>query len=233
MTGIEGSAAAYALAAAGGLAGSLHCLGMCGAFPLALDRANPSGPLAGRLGRQLLYQLGRVNALAFIGAVSGALGAVLIAETTFAVGARVLAAVAGGVMIALALEMLGAIRGLTGRIALAVNGSIARPLRGVMASPTLAAPVALGVLNAFLPCHLVYAFAAQAAASGSPAVGALTMLAFGAGTVPALFGLGLFGGALSPTLRTRLDRVVAVALVAYGIVLLWQAFAPAVSGHVH
>ena len=42
------------------------------------------------------------------------------------------------------------------------------------------------MLNGFLPCPLVYAFAAQAAGSGGALPGLLVMLAFGLGTFPAM-----------------------------------------------
>ena len=220
--------AAYALAFAGGLAGSLHCLGMCGAFPLALAGGAPGR----RIGRQLLYHLGRLNVLAFIGAISGGLGATLVAGTSMAMAARGLALGAGAVMVVLGLEMLGVTTALTSRLAVGVSTMLARPLRGVLASPSPWAPLLLGGLNAFLPCHLVYAFAAQAAVAGTPQAGALTMLAFGAGTVPALLGLGAFGGRISVAVRSGFDRVVAVALVGYGLIVAARFFA-VTGGHGH
>ena len=66
----DAAVVAYLLIFLGGVAGSLHCVGMCGAFPLAV-----SGGASGRnLTRQVLYNVGRLNALVFIGAVSGAAG---------------------------------------------------------------------------------------------------------------------------------------------------------------
>jgi hypothetical protein len=50
------------------------------------------------------------------------------------------------------------------------------------------------VLNGFLPCPLVYAFAAQAAASGGTLPGLITMAAFGLGTFPAMLMMGGVGG---------------------------------------
>lgn len=224
----EPAGAAYALAFAGGVAGSLHCLGMCGAFPLALGAGSPKR----RIARQVLYHVGRVNALAFIGAVSGALGAVLLIGGPIALASRILALVAGAVMVVLGLEMLGVTTALTSRLALAVNATIARPLRGAISSPSFAAPLALGGLNAFLPCSLVYAFAAQAAVSGTPVDGMLTMLAFGLGTVPAMLGLGLLGHRISAGVRLGFDRAVAVSLVVYGIVTASRIFLEPAS-HAH
>lgn len=229
MTDVAPAFGGYVLALLGGLAGSLHCVGMCGAFPLAIASAAPRRSVT----RQVLYQVGRVNALLFIGAVSGALGATLVAFGPVAAGARALAVVAGVVMVTLGLEMLGFTAGATSRLAFAINSVLAGPLRGALASPSLAAPLGLGALNAFLPCHLVYAFAAQAAISGTALRGLLTMLAFGLGTVPALLGLGLFGGRVSPRLRLTLDRLVGGALVAYGVIVASRAFLQVATDHMH
>jgi sulfite exporter TauE/SafE len=220
---------ALALAFAGGLAGSLHCVAMCGAFPLALAR----GRKEGRLARQLLYNLGRLNTLVFVGALAGALGAAVVGWGPLVAAKRVLALVAGAVLVTIGLEMLGVIRGLTGRAAVLVQGTLGRSLRGVITSSSPAAPVALGVMNAFLPCHLIYAFAAQAAALASPLGGALVMLAFGAGTVPAMLGIGLAGDQLPGWLRLGADRAVAVLLVAYGMVIAVQGALFTASVHVH
>src|SRR5512140_3197352 len=87
----------------GGLAGSLHCVGMCGGFPLALARGGTSN----RLLRQVLYNLGRLNTLVFIGAVSGAAGAVFVATGPAHGVERLLAILAGSFMIVVGLEVLG------------------------------------------------------------------------------------------------------------------------------
>jgi hypothetical protein len=70
---------------------------------------------------------------------------------------------------------------------------LAQALRRLAGTPGTAAPLALGVLNGWLPCPLVYAFAAQAAAAGGPAPGLLVMLAFGLGTFPAMLAMGALG----------------------------------------
>lgn len=214
------------LAAAGGLAGSLHCLGMCGAFPLALSSASRPGA---RALRQVLYQLGRLNALAFLGAVAGAVGATFVLEGSLGIGALVLACIAGATMVALGLEMLGGSPVVTRVLASTVGRVVTRPMRALLGAPSPLAPLALGALNAFLPCHLVYAVVAQAAASARPVDGMLTMLAFGAGTVPAMLGLGLVGGQIPPRLRLLFDRGVAVALVVYGGLLIVRGVIP--EGH--
>ena len=70
---------------------------------------------------------------------------------------------------------------------------LTQALRSLVKAPGVAAPLALGVLNGFLPCPLVYAFAAQAAASGGPLSGLQIMAAFGLGTFPAMLVMGGLG----------------------------------------
>jgi sulfite exporter TauE/SafE len=200
------------LALTGGLAGSLHCIGMCGGFPLALASASAGAVLP----RQLLYNAGRLNALAAVGALSGAAGAVLVASGPLRAFERALALVAGTFIILVSVEMLGARVRITARLAALTHTVLRQLLGGVIASRSPAAPLALGVFNAFLPCHLIYAFAARAASTASVVEGTLTMLAFGFGTVPAMLAVGMLGTALGPRLRARLSLLAAVVVLVLG-----------------
>jgi sulfite exporter TauE/SafE len=207
----------YALAFLGGLAGSLHCIGMCGAFPLALAAGR-----GGHVRRQALYHLGRVNTLVFIGAVSGGFGLALVAAAPVALVERGLAVAAGFVMLVIGAEVLGWLPQLTGRGALLARATVGRLLGGVMRSSSPAAPLALGVFNAFLPCQLIYAFAAVAASTGSAGAGMLVMLAFGLGTVPAMLALGLSRLFASPALRLRLSTAAGVLVLAFGVLTMMR-----------
>ena len=215
----------------GGFAGSLHCVGMCGGFPLALAATTPSRNLL----RQVLYNVGRLNTLVCIGALSGAAGAALVASGPVHAAERVLAVVAGLFMIVVGLEMLGVLAQLTTRGAWFAQATVGRLLGGVMRSPSLAGPLALGVFNAFLPCQLIYAFAARAASTASIAEGTLTMLCFGLGTVPAMLSLGVARKLALPSVRARLSLLAGVLVVVFGLVTVLRGFdvVPHPAGHVH
>lgn len=221
---------ALLVALLGGLAGSMHCVGMCGIFPLAL--AERSSPGLGAATRQLLYQFGRLNTLTAIGAFAGALGAAFVGQGTFQLAERVLAVAAGAFMVIVGLEQLGLLARLTERGAALVRSAVGTALGGVMRSHSPLAPVALGVFNAFLPCQLIYAFAAQAASTASIALGAATMLAFGLGTVPAMLALGLSPTLFSPRLRHRIARAGAVLVIAFGLLTAARGLWPE-AGHSH
>lgn len=214
----------------GGIAGSLHCVGMCGGFPLALGGAGR----AGNLRRQLLYNFGRLNTLIFIGALSGGIGAALVAVGPVRTFERILAIVAGSFMIVVGLELLGLLSQITQRGAAIAQATVGRMLSGVMRSSSPAAPLALGVFNAFLPCQLIYAFAARAASTASASEGMLTMLFFGLGTIPAMLSLGLARALARPSVRARLSLASGVLIIAFGLITLLRGFdiLPH-SGHVH
>ena len=202
----------WLVAFVGGLAGSLHCVGMCGIFPLSLAE----GGAERNVTRQVLYNVGRLNTLAFIGALSGACGATVVGIGTSGAAARGLAIVTGLFMMAVGLEMLGVLSRVTALGAALAHATVGRLLAGVVGSRSPAAPLALGVLNAFLPCHLIYAFAAQAAATASVVDGTLTMLAFGLGTVPAMLALGVTRVLTRPVVRRHLATAAGVLVIAFG-----------------
>ncbi len=75
-----------------------------------------------------------------------------------------------------------------------------------------------GMLWGWIPCGMVYAMLLTAMSAGSTAGGALTMLAFGAGTLPVMVGTGWSAGRLRGW--TRLPRVrlaAGLAVVALGV----------------
>jgi len=200
----------------GGLAGSLHCVGMCGGFPLALSAAGP----VGNLRRQVLYNLGRLNTLVAIGALAGAAGAAVVTAAPVLAVERALALVAGLFMVAVGLEGLGFLRGVTSWGARLAQATVGRLLGGVIRSGHAGAALALGVFNAFLPCHLIYAFVARAASTASVGDGMLTMLAFGLGTVPAMLGVGSLGTLMPLAARPRLARAAGFLVLALGVLTI-------------
>lgn len=204
-------------AAALTFAGSIHCVGMCGGFVTAL------GARKSRRGRevfrdQLLLQIGKATSYAFLGALAGTLGAAFLRHAAFTWSGRLLAWLAGLALATAGLTLLG-LRGRSGDF---LAGKIA-PLWHRLVAPLLAARPAgsalvLGMAMGFLPCPLVYAGLAAAAASGSAAGGALILAGVALGTVPALTAVALFGSALPLPWRRTLARGAGVLLLLVGLV---------------
>jgi sulfite exporter TauE/SafE len=223
----------YLVVFAAGFAGSFHCVGMCGGFACALGR-DPRGHGATAL-RHLIYNCGRLTSYCFMGALAGALGQIICtrqgAALTLFGGSldaveRALAIVAGLLMIAMALQFFGLLR-VFHRLTVGFGGStFAMALRSLLASRHHAAPLAFGVFNGFLPCPLVYAFAAEAASTFQALPGLLTMAAFGLGTFPAMLLMGGVGRVLAPAWRQRGVWLAGTCILALGLVTLGRGIAP-------
>jgi len=192
----------YFLISLAGLAGSVHCVGMCGGFACVMGK-DPRGAVA-TLRRHLTYNIGRVTTYCFLGAVVGTLGVLLVGHhgesTTVSLAQRGLAVFSGLLMLYIGLQFFGFFRGTRWRPLGFGADHLVLALRQLVKAPGAGAPLALGALNGFLPCPLVYAFLAQAAASGGSQSGLLTMAAFGLGTFPAMLAMGGIGLWLRPTL---------------------------------
>ena len=208
------------------LVGSLHCVGMCGGLVgfYATDERRGSARWAPHLG----YHLTRLLAYTALGAAAGQLGSGLDR-----VGANVGVGRLGLLLALLTLAWRGVppLLGRGARERLARLGR--RPSRDALlprlerafaalaqrasARPPLWRASALGLSSALLPCGWLYAFVLLAAGAGSAGGGALLLLAFWSGTVPALLGLGVGLQRLAAPLRARLPRLSA-ALVALACV---------------
>lgn len=228
----------YLVIFAAGFAGSFHCIGMCGGFACALGRDARGGDAT--VVRHLLYNTGRVTTYCFLGGLAGALGQVIctaqgataapLFDGSVDVGQRILAIVAGLLMIAMALQLFGFFQAFH-RVAIGFGGgAFAMALRSLLGAPGRAAPLAFGVFNGFLPCPLVYAFVAQAASTAGALPGVLVMAAFGLGTFPAMLMMGGIGRVLAPAWRQRGVRLAGCFLLLLGLVTLGRGLLPA---HAH
>ena len=184
-----------------GLLGSVHCIGMCGAFAASCTRA-PGGLAAWHLGRILTYT--------GLGAAAGALGS-LIPGPPWVPGA-----VAALLLVWFALALAGLVP--EPRL---LPPALSRAGSRAAATPRAGAQFLFGLVNGLLPCGLVYSALALAIAADRPTAGALAMLAFGVGTLPALSvaALGLRRAIMTSLWRRRLF---AVLLLAVGLRTVWM-----------
>lgn len=201
------TASASALLLAGLVGGPAHCGPMCGPFVLAqaADRMArvPAAKLCEahrvRSGLLLPYHAGRLATYGALGAISGAAGGLLPTGNSGAV-APWLTLIAA---ILFAAQALARIRPRWAAMLPRPPAFLARSVglwsrklpfggRGSFAGTFL-----IGVMLGFLPCGMLLAAITAAGASGGAVDGAVAMLAFGAGTVPALAVVGIAGHAVS------------------------------------
>jgi uncharacterized protein len=199
----------------GGLLGSAHCVGMCGAFALSIGASSPGW--RPNLLRQFVYSLGRITTYTSAGAIVGYVG--LRLNSTFAAAVpiqSILALVAGGFLIVQGLYATGII---PRRVAIGQHACLMpRFLIAFLLSPGLTNAFFAGVFTGFLPCGLVYAFLALASATANMTAGWLTMLAFGLGTLPIMVVTGLGSGLLTFAARRRVLQLAGWCVVLAGAV---------------
>jgi sulfite exporter TauE/SafE len=210
-----------------GLAGSTHCIAMCGGVASALDRAAP-GERRHRIGPHVLYAVGRLTSYALFGALAGSLGFVL----GEAFGPELAPQIKRGARLGVGVLLIALGIGLAGfrplarveRLGISIWRRLQPLSQPVMRLPGPTRALALGALWGFLPCGMVYGASAVAAVTGSAGQGALFMTAFGLGTVPAVLGMGAFAAELWARLgRRNLRRVAAFAVVLCGV---WTLVGP-------
>lgn len=199
-----------------GLAGSLHCAGMCGPLALAVPATGTgrTGFLAGRLA----YNGGRVLTYSVLGVLLGLLG-----KSLALAGVQRWVSVAAGVLILSGLWVVA-----EGRVGVPmVRGVwwIKQCLGGLLKQRTPGAAFLLGAVNGLLPCGLVYAAGAGAVAAGGWVDGVVYMAVFGMGTFPMMLAIGLSGRALSVPWRLRLQRLVPWSIGMVGGLLVLRGLA--------
>lgn len=206
-----------------GLMGSVHCLGMCGgvvgALTLSLPPAIRASPRR-MLPYILSYNVGRISSYVLAGAFVGMLGSQAFRALSLDNARLIGQLIAGGFLIVLGMYVagwswvLGSLEKLGAHIWRRIEpmGRHYLPVR----HPTQA--FAVGLLWGWLPCGLVYAALAWSLVAGDAVRGAVSMLAFGLGTLPMLFAMGAAAKWLSALTRhLAFRRLVAAVLVLFGV----------------
>jgi sulfite exporter TauE/SafE len=227
-------AVALALFLAGLAGGLTHCAGMCAPFVLAqagavADRAAAGGMLARLSGAALLpYHLGRMLGYATLGALAGGTAGLVTQLTGLRFLLAALLAAGAALMLAQGAARLPerwrrALGPLAHLPAAPMPAGLARRIGPLLAAPRGGRGVVLGLLLSALPCGLLYAALAGAAATGSALAGGLAMAAFVLGTVPALVGVALLGRFFLRGAGAWLRPAAAALFLLNGVVLAGMA----------
>lgn len=223
-----------------GFMGSAHCLGMCGGISAALGTALPTTNRQRTFALSLSYNLGRVLSYTLLGAFVGTLSQGMAQELSQPLlqllpqGTRWLRTLAGLMVIAMGFYVAGWWRGLAQleRIGNYLWRHIQPFTRPLLPPKNIGSALLLGELWGFLPCGLVYSSLTWALLHADAIDGAIWMLAFGIGTLPAMLAMTHGGSYVHAWKQRPLFRnAAAIALIAAGIaaaVMPWQH-----AGHEH
>ena len=200
-----------------GLLGAGHCLGMCGGIAAALSMAIGDRTKLRRISLLLGYNIGRICSYTLIGALAGSMVDIVVDQNLW-----ILRVFAGFILIFMGLYIADVWKVLT---LLERAGGIAwrhvYPLTKRLTPLTnYRSALVLGLLWGWLPCGLIYTALTYSALQGNWYFSAVTMLAFGIGTLPAV----MFGGVAAVEVGRVVQRAFRARLVKYGMALAYISF---------
>ena len=220
-----------------GLFSTVHCVGMCGGIIGALSLSLPDNIRQQRLAHVLFisfYNLGRILSYSFAGLVVGYIGAEAASYTDTSGGPSMLRYTGAVLMIAIGLYLAGWLPQLSKveRIGAPVWKRLEPIGRRLVPVNTMPRALVYGLVWGWLPCGMVYFVLVWALTSGSAAQGALTMAAFGLGTLPSLLAAGLAMSWLQRFTQSKMTRqLVGVLVIAMAVGSLLMPMGGHKQGH--
>jgi hypothetical protein len=235
----SGFSTSYLVAFIMGLFSALHCLGMCGSIigtlTLSLRREIRDNK-AQLVPFVFSYNFGRITSYTVAGYLAGLVHNVLMLPLGEGTGHRTLQIVSALVMAAAGLHIAGWFP----RFAYIEKGGALiwarlEPYgRRLIPVQTLPQAYVFGMIWGWLPCGLVYAAVALAATAGSEMRGALTMLSFGLGTLPAVVSVGLMTSLLVRLSSMKKFRQMAgISLILLALLAAFPSLNPGVMHGMH
>ncbi len=199
-----------------GLLGSGHCLAMCGGIASSLQLASKG---LSQTRATLAYNLGRLASYVLAGALVGGLsGAFAKQNQVFSNTLSVLSAVFMILVGLYVMRLAGTLNWLEKIGKWALWQHLVKLNRHLLPVDSFPKAFAYGALWGWLPCGLVYSALTWALTSQSALNGALFMMLFAVGTLPAMISLGLGAARLKHILNHTFTRLF------LGNLLLWYGF---------
>jgi len=206
-----------------GFFSTLHCIGMCGGIIGALSLSLPAEIRNNKtrlLTFVLSYNIGRLGSYSIAGLIAGAVGTSVLQSAGFDQAHSVLKFVGVAMMVAVGLYLTGWLPQLTlvEKIGIPIWTRLEPFGRKLMPVNSIAKALSYGLIWGWLPCGLVYFVLIWALTAGDALHGALTMLAFGLGTLPTLLAAGFMTSWITRFAHsTRARQIVGLLIIAMAI----------------
>jgi len=198
-----------------GLAGSLHCAGMCSPLAMAVTARKPF------MLHKVVYNTGRVLVYGFIGTLAAAFGS-LFSLTAYQ---GVLSFAMGAIFL---LMGVGAITGVNIPLFTAGVNKLTSKLKQLFGfwlhKKQTSAVFVMGMLNGLLPCGLTYLALTYCFILPTATDGFIFMLLFGLGTWPVMVGFSWLMGLGFKSLTRYYHRMAMLSFILVGVWLMARVF---------
>ena len=196
-----------------GAVGSFHCIGMCG--PIALSLPLRGNNLSQKITGALLYNIGRAIMYGLMGAFFG-----LIGQGFSMVGFQRWISIIMGSLMILSIFLPSIFQKFNILNSDPITGRLRKAIGRLFTVKSYGGLFLIGLLNALLPCGLVYMAIAAAIATGNTILGAFFMVTFGLATLPTMMMMSFIGNAISIPVRNKINRIIPYIVVVIGIVFI-------------
>ena len=198
-----------------GLAGSLHCIGMCSPLAMAVTSINAKALL-----NRAVYNSGRILIYSLLGALISSIGYVV----PFLKFQNLISIVLGMVLLVAGVGLLRINVPIISRAASLFTMSIKNLFGAFLSKKTLGSVFVLGSLNGFLPCGLVLIALSFCVTLRTPGEGMLFMFFFGMGTLPAMLGITSLLPFIFNRLRFNANYLTRGMLITSGLLLIARVY---------
>ncbi len=198
-----------------GLAGSLHCVGMCGAIVTAFSMNSKNKSFTAQFVSSLMNNLGRISTYIILGVIAGVISSVS-SSLGFLTGLRIIAAL---ILIMVGVNLILNQKGFSW-----IESFGAKIWQHIKPMATAINPAKSnfhsyisGLLWGLIPCGLVYSAVTAATASGDITYSVLFMALFGFGTLLPLLAMGIGFSHLAYWMKKPwVKNSLAVLLIGFG-----------------
>jgi len=198
-----------------GLAGSFHCIGMCGpiAFVIPVDRSSKSRMIF----QMFLYNIGRIITYGLIGVLFGFIG-----KGLYLAGFQQRLSILMGLIMILIVIIPSTIfnKYNFSKPLYKIIGGVKSKLGLYLNKKSNKAILLIGFFNGFLPCGLVYMALIGSISTGYVIDGAFYMVLFGLGTLPMMSAAILLGNFVNLSVRKRIQKIIPVFVVLIGLLFI-------------
>ncbi len=198
-----------------GLAGSFHCIGMCGpiAFVMPVNRETKLKSFF----QIFLYHFGRLFSYSLIGLLFGFIG-----KGLYMAGFQQRLSILIGIILIVVAIIPSKISSKYKFLApfYIFISKIKQKLGLYLNKKTNKALLFIGFFNGFLPCGLVYMALIGSISTGDVLNGAQYMFLFGLGTIPLMTGAILLGNFINLSIRKKIQKIIPIFVIIIGLMFV-------------